>query len=130
MSFQRASAIFLAASAALAGCSSTPVAQAPATPAAAPATAAKPAPAPATASVPKAVPSSTVATVTLPAYLDPKSPISSDRSVYFDFDGSAIKSDYAGLIERHGKYLASHPGVSIKVEGNADERAAGIPLGQ
>jgi len=118
----------------LGACSSTPVA----TPAPAPkplsTTAAAPAaqPAPA-AAVAKAAPSSTVATVSLPAYLDPKSDISTGRSVYFDFDMALVKPEYSGLVERHGKYLMSNPKVAIKIEGNTDERGSAeynLALGQ
>ena len=82
----------------------------------------------------KAMPAaSTVATVTLPAYLDPKSSLATERSVYFDYDEYAVKGDYAGLIERHGRFLASHPEVAIRVEGNTDERGGteyNLALGQ
>ena len=82
----------------------------------------------------KAMPAaSTVATVTLPAYLDPKSRLATERSVYFDFDDYAVKGDYAGLIERHGRFLASHPEVAIRIEGNSDERGGSeynLALGQ
>jgi peptidoglycan-associated lipoprotein len=77
--------------------------------------------------------SSTVATVAVPLYLDPKSRISRERSVYFDFDDFSIKSEYSGLIELHGNYLESNPSVSIKIEGNADERGSNeynLALGQ
>jgi peptidoglycan-associated lipoprotein len=69
----------------------------------------------------------------LAAYLDPHNPISTERSVYFDFDDYAIKSDYNNLIEMQGKFLADHPGLAIKVEGNADERGSAeynLALGQ
>ena len=69
----------------------------------------------------------------LPAYLDPKNPISTQRSVYFDFDDSLVKKEYQGLIERHGKYLNSMPSLAIKIEGNADERGSAeynLALGQ
>ena len=115
----------------LAACSSTPV-----TPPA-PAKTAAPAQAPAApapvAATPTPAPASTVATVTLPAYLDSTSPISRDRSVYFDFDDFAIKPDYTALIERHGKYLSTNPKLAIKIEGNADERGSAeynLALGQ
>jgi peptidoglycan-associated lipoprotein len=82
----------------------------------------------------KAMPAaSTVATVTLPAYLDPKSSLSTERSVYFDYDEYAVKRDYAGLVERHGRFLASHPEVAIRIEGNSDERGGteyNLALGQ
>ena len=77
--------------------------------------------------------SSTVATVAVPLYFDPKSWISRERSVYFDFDDFSIKSEYNGLIELHGTYLESNPSVSIKIEGNADERGSdeyNLALGQ
>lgn len=80
-----------------------------------------------------AAPASTVATMPLPAYLDPKNPISTERSVYFNFDDSALKKEYTPLIERHGNYLASHQSVAIKVEGNCDERGSAeynLALGQ
>lgn len=120
----------------LAACSSTPIAPAPMqskTPvAAAPAPAPAPTPTP-VAAAPKPIPASTVTTVSLPEYLDPKSSMSSQRSVYFDFDVFSLRSDDAALIERHGKYLASHPAVAIKVEGNSDERGGteyNLALGQ
>lgn len=77
--------------------------------------------------------SSTVTAVSVPLYLDPKSRISRERSVYFDFDDFSIKSEYSGLIELHGTYLDSNPSVSIKIEGNADERGSteyNLALGQ
>jgi peptidoglycan-associated lipoprotein len=127
----RIGALILLAGAVLAGCSSTPVTPPPTKPAAVPAAA--PMPAPLSSSAPKPVASSTVATVTLPPHLDPKNLISTERSVYFDFDVFSIKSEYAALIERHGKYLASKPALAIKIEGNADERGSAeynLALGQ
>jgi peptidoglycan-associated lipoprotein len=118
----------------LAACSSTPVTP-PALPTKAP-VAAAPAPTPQpqpTVAAPRATPASTVATVSLPEYLDPKSSISSQRSVYFGFDVFTVRSDDTPLIERQGKYLASHPAVAIKIEGNTDERGGveyNLALGQ
>lgn len=118
----------------LAACSSTPIAPAPMqskTPVAiAPAPAPTPAP---VATAPKPAPVSTVTTVSLPEYLDPKNSMSTQRSVYFDFDVFSIRNDDAALIERHGKYLSSHPAVVIKIEGNSDERGGAeynLALGQ
>jgi len=118
----------------LGACSSTPVAAPAPAPkpmaAAAPAAIAQPAP---TAALAKPTPPSTVATVSLPAYLDPKSELSTGRSVYFDFDMALVKPEFSSLIERHGKYLTSNPKVSIKIEGNADERGSAeynLALGQ
>ena len=127
--------VLVALVALLSACSSTPVtpppAPAPMKAAAAPAPTA-PAVEPAAAPRPMAS-SSTIATLTLPAYLDPKSSISTERSVYFDFDEFTVKQDYSALVERHGKFLASNPGVSIKIEGNTDERGGSeynLALGQ
>ena len=117
----------------LGACSSTPVATPAPTPrpmAAAPTPVAQPAPATAAA---RATPSSTVATVSLPAYLDPKSEISTGRSVYFDFDMALVKPEFSSMVERHGKFLASNPKVAIKIEGNTDERGSAeynLALGQ
>jgi peptidoglycan-associated lipoprotein len=72
-------------------------------------------------------------TKALPAYLDPKSAISTQRSVYFDFDNFSVKPEFAKTLEMHGKYLASNPKVGIRVEGNADERGSAeynLALGQ
>ena len=77
--------------------------------------------------------SSQVATVTVPAYLDPANPISRERSVYFDFDDFTLKSEYAGLIRLQGSYLVSRPSLLIKIEGNSDERGSpeyNLALGQ
>lgn len=119
------------ASAVLAACSSTPVNQQTA---AAPVAnlAPTPVPAPAQGST-KPTAAGAVATVTLPAYLDPSSPISKERSVYFDFDDFSMKPEYRALIELQGKYLSEHPSVAIRVEGSADERGSheyNLALGQ
>jgi len=119
----------------LAACSSTPVTPPPVpTPVKAAAAPAPMAAALAPPATPRPMaPSSNVATVTLPAYLDPKSSISTERSVYFDFDDFTVKPDYAALVERQGKFLASNPKVAIKIEGYADERGGSeynLSLGQ
>ena len=75
---------------------------------------------------------STVAPV-VADHLNPNSLISKERSVYFDFDQFVIKASDGPLIERQGKYLASKPGLAIRVEGNADERGGreyNLALGQ
>ena len=103
------------------------------TPAPAPAPApepvkAAPAPAPA-APAPVAAP----AAAPLPAYLDPNSSIYKNRSVYFDFDKYTVKPEFDGLVADHAKFLAANPNVSIKVEGNTDDRGSAeynLALGQ
>ena len=74
-----------------------------------------------------------VTTVSLPPHLDPNNFISSQRSVFFDFDDFSVKSEFTTLLDRHGKYLASQPALRIKVEGNADARGSAeynLALGQ
>lgn len=120
----------------LAACSSTPTALVPASnqPSVAPAPGTMPAARPAAAaSTTRPLPSSPVATVTLPSHRDPNSSISMKRSVYFDFDLFSIRTEDNALIERHGRYLASNPGLAITIEGNADERGSkeyNLALGQ
>jgi peptidoglycan-associated lipoprotein len=111
----------------LAACSSTPV-----EPAKAPATTAAPtsgATAPALAAQSGAAPSKMV----VAAHLDPASALSKERSIYFELDEFVVKQEYAPVIERHGKYLVSHPAVTIKIEGHGDERGSAeynLALGQ
>lgn len=62
-----------------------------------------------------------VVSAPIPAYLDPASLLSQKRSIYFDFDQSNVKPDFTPVLELHGRYLASHPNVVIKVQGNTDE---------
>ena len=121
-------AIVASLGAVLGGCSSTPLTPTPAKPVAAVAAAA---PTKSMGSTPAS--SSTVAMVSVPAYLDPSNPIAKERSVYFDFDDFTIKNQYAQLIQLQGNFLVSKPSLSIKIEGNADERGSpeyNLALGQ
>jgi peptidoglycan-associated lipoprotein len=55
------------------------------------------------------------------------------RSVYFDFDSYAIKSEFDPLLSAHAKYLSSHTAHKILVQGNTDERGGreyNLALGQ
>lgn len=110
----------------LAACTSTPKTNTethPAAPMQAPAQTAK--------SLPAA--ESRVQPVVVPPYLDPKSALSTQRSVYFDYDVFSIKPEYVKMLELHGKYLAANSKLSIRVEGNADERGSAeynLALGQ
>jgi peptidoglycan-associated lipoprotein len=112
---------------ALAACASTPVA----TPAPAPVVTATPTPVTAApAQAPAAAPS--VASP-LAAYLDPNSPVSQQRSVYFAFDESTYRAQDKAVIELQGNYLAQHPDVHVSVSGNTDERGGSeynLALGQ
>lgn len=76
---------------------------------------------------------SAVASVVIPDHLNPNSLISTQRSVYFDFDKFNIKQSETAVVERHGKYLAANAGLKVSVEGNADERGGreyNLALGQ
>ncbi len=44
--------------------------------------------------------------------------------IYFDFDRSDIRPEYASLINSHAKYLAGSSGIKIRVEGHTDERGS------
>ena len=44
------------------------------------------------------------------------------RIIYFDFDKSEIKPEFADVIAAHARNLTSHPNLHIKLEGNTDER--------
>ncbi len=44
------------------------------------------------------------------------------RTIYFDFDSSAIKPQYDAIIAAHASALSAHPDLKIKLEGNTDER--------
>jgi len=112
--------------AALAGCSSTKVAEVSPPPAApvvvsAPA---KTAPAPM-----QTVVKSVVVTSPLD---DPQSPLAK-RSVFFDFDGYLMHKSDLALIEAHAKYLTANKSAKVRLEGNADEKGGreyNLALGQ
>jgi peptidoglycan-associated lipoprotein len=85
-------------------------------------------------------PGAGVATVTAPsmagsgiaALTDPNN-ILSKRSVYFDFDSFAIKSEFNPLVEAHAGFLVQNPTMKMLVQGNADERGSreyNLALGQ
>ncbi len=74
-----------------------------------------------------------VAAAPVAPYLDPQNALSQKRSVYFDFDQFVVKNEYISVLENHGKFLASNPKVSVRIEGNADEKGSSeynIALGQ
>lgn len=82
---------------------------------------------------PASTSTSQMASKELPPYLDPKSALSTKRSVYFDFDNFSVKKDYDAVLELHGNYLARNPTLAIRVEGNSDERGGteyNLALGQ
>ena len=80
----------------------------------------------------KAVGESTVAAV-VADHLNPNSLISKERSVFFDYDQFVVKGQYQALIERQAKYMVANPTLSVRLEGNADERGGreyNLALGQ
>ncbi len=54
----------------------------------------------------------------------PNSPELQNRTLYFDFDSSEIKADYADLLSAHARYLASNASIRVRLEGNTDERGS------
>jgi peptidoglycan-associated lipoprotein len=44
--------------------------------------------------------------------------------IYFDFDRSDIRPEYATLVNSHAKFLAASSAVKIRVEGHTDERGS------
>jgi peptidoglycan-associated lipoprotein len=44
------------------------------------------------------------------------------KVIYFDFDKSEIKPEFADLVAAHARNLTSHPNLKMKLEGNTDER--------
>lgn len=62
-----------------------------------------------------------------PAAIDPlRDPnnMLSHRSIYYDFDSSAVKDEFKPLIEAHAKHLTTHPDARVTVQGNTDERGS------
>jgi peptidoglycan-associated lipoprotein len=65
--------------------------------------------------------------------LDDPNSLLAKRVIYFDFDKSEIKGEFRDIIQAHAEYLASHPDVSITLEGHTDERGTreyNIALGE
>lgn len=65
--------------------------------------------------------------------LDDPNNILYQKSVYFDFDSSAIKDQYKPLVEAHAKYLMDHSSARVQLQGNTDERGSAeynLALGQ
>lgn len=101
----------------LGACSSKPLATTSAAPQSAPAQSAAATP---PAAAPAEKPAAPVQ-ASIPPYLDPGSALYQNRSVYFDFDQYVVKPEHARMMELHGKFLAAHPELAIRIEGNTDE---------
>jgi peptidoglycan-associated lipoprotein len=63
---------------------------------------------------------------------DPNSMLAK-RSVFYDYDSYAVRPEFRPLVEAHAGYVKQHPGSSVIVEGNGDERGSreyNLALGQ
>ena len=54
--------------------------------------------------------------------IDDPNNILSQQVIYFDYDSSEIREEYVELVKHHGKYLALHSDINIRLEGHTDER--------
>lgn len=54
----------------------------------------------------------------------PQEGLLAKRTIYFDFDSSEIKGDGTDIVAAHAKYLAAHPNLKVRLEGNTDERGS------
>lgn len=63
----------------------------------------------------------------------PREGLLGKRVIYFDFDSAQIRSEFVPIIEAHARYLISHPGAKVVLEGHTDERGSpeyNIALGE
>ena len=44
--------------------------------------------------------------------------------IYFDFDSSSIRPEFAALVTSHARHLAANPGTKVRLEGHTDERGS------
>ena len=58
------------------------------------------------------------------AALDDPESLLATRVIYFDYDSSAIRSDFNEVVAAHANFLANNPGSSVTLEGHADERGS------
>jgi len=54
----------------------------------------------------------------------PQAGLLATRVVYFDFDSSEIKGAGTDVVAAHAKYLATHSGIRVRLEGHTDERGS------
>lgn len=67
------------------------------------------------------------------AAAEPEKDLLSERKIYFDFDRSNIREEFAAIIEAHAQYLVDNPAASLVIEGHCDERGTreyNIALGE
>jgi len=53
---------------------------------------------------------------------DASGAVGSRSVIYFDFDKSEIKPQFADIITSNARNLSGHPNLKMKLEGNTDER--------
>lgn len=46
------------------------------------------------------------------------------RTIYFDFDSSEIRSEFAGIIAANARRMAGSPMLRVRLEGHTDERGS------
>jgi peptidoglycan-associated lipoprotein len=59
--------------------------------------------------------------------------ILSKRTIYFDYDSSAVKDEFKPLVTAHARYLTDNRGRRAVIQGNTDERGSreyNLALGQ
>lgn len=64
---------------------------------------------------------------------DKAGPQGVSRIVYFDFDSYVVRPEAQPQIEAHAKFIKSHPGSKVQLEGHTDERGGreyNLALGQ
>lgn len=44
------------------------------------------------------------------------------RSVYFDYNSVAVRSEFDPVLQAHARYLAANPKSGVRIDGNADDR--------
>jgi peptidoglycan-associated lipoprotein len=87
-----------------------------------PAASSTPAPGASTAGI--EAPASTVAAAadTGEGVAGPRDGLLGKRIIYFDFDRAEIRADGTEIVAAHARYLASHVGSRVRLEGHTDER--------
>ena len=56
--------------------------------------------------------------------LGPKDANELGMILYFDFDQSELRPEYADLLAKHANRLANNPSLNVRLEGHADERGS------
>jgi len=90
-----------------------------------------------TAAPAKPAPATTLRTVApKPAAVNPLTDpgnILAKRSVYYHYDTYSVEPEFQPILKAHAGYLREHPGASVVIEGNCDERGSreyNLALGQ